>query len=372
MTVTLEALAAREGDALLLRFGTEADPVLWLIDGGPSGVYRDAIKPRLQQLRTDRQLGDEDPLRLDLVAVTHVDADHVRGVLDLFGDLVKADTPPKGPAPYRIARMWHNSFDVLAGDSTAGAVGASLSIDLSRLEAQPPVDFAAKAASIGEGRRLADLIHRFGRADNQPFKGLVLAPRVLTEGMGGATVTVVGPTMTQLKKLADEWEKEVGQAIDRGDLAAAAAYVDRSVTNLSSIALHVDIKGRALLLTGDARGDHLLAGIQQAGLFDADGECRVDILKVPHHGSDRNLEKEFFEQVIANHYVISADGKHDNPSIDVLDWIVDTQGKREYEIHLTYGDAMGAADHLRERHTGSRNYSVRVRGANELAVAVTV
>ena len=77
-----------------------------------------------------------------------------------------------------------------------------------------------------------------------------------------------------------------------------------------------------------------------------DGECRVDLLKVPHHGSDRNLERGFFEQVVADRYVISSDGTDDNPSTATLDWIVETQGKRAITVYLTYADANGAKKHL--------------------------
>ena len=45
--LVLEALRAKYGDALLLHSGDEDDPQLVVIDGGPPGVYNDALKPRL-------------------------------------------------------------------------------------------------------------------------------------------------------------------------------------------------------------------------------------------------------------------------------------------------------------------------------------
>ena len=54
MLFTLEAMDARKGDALLLHFGTIAKPNLIVIDGGPSGVYRKVLKPRLEELRASR------------------------------------------------------------------------------------------------------------------------------------------------------------------------------------------------------------------------------------------------------------------------------------------------------------------------------
>ncbi|QBE66757.1 hypothetical protein EWM63_30455 [Pseudoduganella lutea] len=110
--------------------------------------------------------------------------------------------------------------------------------------------------------------------------------------------------------------------------------------NLSSLVLVVTARGshgrRArMLLTGDARGDHVLAGLEEAGMLDAEGRVFFDLLKVPHHGSDRNLEPAFFERVQARHYVISADGRHDNPSADTLVWIAAAARTRGWRLWLT-------------------------------------
>jgi hypothetical protein len=62
---------------------------------------------------------------------------------------------------------------------------------------------------------------------------------------------------------------------------------------------------------------------QKNVLLDKQGKFHVDVLKVPHHGSDRNISSEFFNTVIADYYVISANGGDDNPSIDTLKWIIE-------------------------------------------------
>ena len=59
------------------------DPHLILIDGGPSDVYKPHLKPRILQIHEARGLGEEDPLPVDVVMVSHVDDDHIKGILDL-------------------------------------------------------------------------------------------------------------------------------------------------------------------------------------------------------------------------------------------------------------------------------------------------
>ena len=92
-----------------------------------------------------------------------------------------------------------------------------------------------------------------------------------------------------------------------------------------------------MLLTGDARGDKILEGMELAGLLERNGKKHVDLLKVPHHGSDNNMEPIFFERVPADHYVFSGDGEHGNPERATLQMLLDARGADAgYTIHLTY------------------------------------
>jgi hypothetical protein len=54
---------------------------------------------------------------------------------------------------------------------------------------------------------------------------------------------------------------------------------------------------------------------------------------MPHHGSIRNMEKVFLEKITADHYVISADGRDDNPDKKLLNLLVSTVTKGT--VHLT-------------------------------------
>jgi hypothetical protein len=71
-------------------------------------------------------------------------------------------------------------------------------------------------------------------------------------------------------------------------------------------------------------------------MLDQNGKFHVDVLKVPHHGSDRNSSLEFFKTVNANYYIISANGRDDNPSLNTLRWIVESGNtERVKKIILT-------------------------------------
>jgi glyoxylase-like metal-dependent hydrolase (beta-lactamase superfamily II) len=113
MRLTLEALQANDGDCLLLHYLSSDQPsggapVRVLIDGGSAGIYSSILKPRLDQLR-GRQ-----PLRLRMAMVSHIDADHITGILDLFRALEEQQV--NGEDGFcQIQTLWHNSFEALHG-----------------------------------------------------------------------------------------------------------------------------------------------------------------------------------------------------------------------------------------------------------------
>ena len=140
----------------------------------------------------------------------------------------------------------------------------------------------------------------------------------------------------------------------------------------------VEIGGKRILLTGDGRGDHTLDGLEAAGLLDAEGKIEVDILKMPHHGSIRNVEAGYFEKIHAKHYVVSANGKFDNPDIPTLKLISDARPDDDFTIHLTYptdefelpeiGEAV--AGFFAAEKAAGRKYRVETRKPGELSFRI--
>jgi hypothetical protein len=98
----------------------------------------------------------------------------------------------------------------------------------------------------------------------------------------------------------------------------------------------VEGKNRKILFTGDGSGDDIIEALTRNAMLDKQGKFHVDILKVPHHGSDRNVSPEFFNTVIADYYVISANGRDDNPSVDTLKWIIESRNKRKKSKKIVF------------------------------------
>src|SRR5918992_5075706 len=121
MLFTLEALQAKHGDSLLLHYGKPSNPKLIVIDGGPAGVYKGSLKPRLAELKEARS--PDGPLAIRMLMVSHLDDDHINGVLAFLDDLV--DKQDNGEAlPYNIITPWHNSFDDIVGNANQEKLNA--------------------------------------------------------------------------------------------------------------------------------------------------------------------------------------------------------------------------------------------------------
>jgi len=346
MFFTLDVRRARKGDCLILHYGSPEDPGLALIDGGPPSVYQPHLKPRLAEIRKMRGLDPDAPLPVDMLMVSHIDDDHICGVLELTKELVEAKDAQQ-PLPLKIKGVWHNTFDDIIGNNpkellasvTSSFGTASLSGDVD-VEGLNP-DAAKVLASVDQGFRLRDDSKALGLRINPQLKGqLVLAKaKAKKVDMGrGLSLTIVGPMNDEVKALQKAHDDFLKKKKTKKGEASLAAFTDTSVPNLSSLVVLAEVGKKRILFTGDARGDKVLEGLELVGLLKKDGKSKikVDVLKCPHHGSDRNIDPIFFRRIPADHYIFSGNGQHGNPERATLQMLLDERGDEKFTIHLTY------------------------------------
>ena len=294
-------LPAGHGDALMLEYGAPGDRRRILIDGGPATSYEQVTR-RLWELAPERR-------RFELLVMTHVDADHIEGVLMLLNDrAIGVD----------VGDVWFNGYRHLPTD-----------------ELGPP-----------QGEMLSAVIEKRGLAWNAGFHGgpvQVDGPRPLpsVELAGGLRLTLLAPGRGELLRLRRVWEREVRRAgfapgstrdalemlerqkrltpldtflgerrVDVAGLASRASDLDTSVTNASSIALLAELGDRRVLLTGDATPEVLTAQVRALLSERGLDRLQLDAFKVPHHGSRNNLTAGLVRLLPSRHYLFSTDGKH--------------------------------------------------------------
>src|SRR5512137_1873457 len=95
--VNIEMLPAAHGDCLWIEYGTGQQAWRILVDGGPAHTYP-ALRERILHLpAADREF--------ELLLVTHIDGDHIEGVIRLLQDAEALQC--------RFQRIWFNGRDQL-------------------------------------------------------------------------------------------------------------------------------------------------------------------------------------------------------------------------------------------------------------------
>ena len=185
----IEMLPAEQGDALFIEYGAGLTRHRILIDGGtPSTV--DAVVSRVERLAPEDR-------HFELLIVTHVDTDHIGGILRFLAD------PPAG---LTFDDVWFNGWPQLE----------PLSADLPLGPMTADAILGPKDGEILD--RLLELqVDRVVRNHNKAFNGeavMVRATGPLPSHVldGGMRLTLLAPGHRALIKLRNEWVDVVREA----------------------------------------------------------------------------------------------------------------------------------------------------------------
>jgi beta-lactamase superfamily II metal-dependent hydrolase len=357
---------AGKGDCLLLR----ANGTNILVDGGMRNAYREHVASALGALRSN---GED----LDLLYVSHIDQDHISGVLQLMDDELawrvfrsqrgraggSRAREPRQPRPPKVRRLWHNAFKDQV-DANAGEIEELLAANATVLEMSNRQELRHEATlqrelaeSVPEAIELSERAspEQLGIPVNRQFDGrlALVRPSGRPIKVGAFQLTVIGPFSEDLDVLRKDWNKwlktnrrqledlrrrmreDAGrlraselELVPPFLLEAASELGDRSdVTppNLASLMLLAEADGRTVLLTGDGHAREIERGLKKADRLDAQDQMHVDVLKVQHHGAKANITKEFARAITADAYVFCGNGENGNPEPAVVDLILDAR-----------------------------------------------
>lgn len=333
--LNVEMLPAQQGDALWIEWGDAKRPHRMLLDGG-TGPTSDVLRERIAAL-------PEGERRFELLVVSHIDNDHIAGVLPLLADEQLGAT---------FADVWFNGFRHLP---------------------ETPVQ------SLGpvEGEKLTMLLA--GRDWNAAFDGGAIV--VPDEGAlpsctleGGLTLTLLSPGLPQLAALRPEWAETVrAHGLDPADpepeplpelpagiqalgaevpdvtaLAAKPFGADGAKPNGTSIALLAEHEGSSVLLAADAFPAVVLAQVERL-LAERNGADRLalDAFKLPHHGSKANIHLPLLQRVACDRFLFSSNGsKTRHPNEEAVARVLATHDKPEllFNYRTRFNEAWGRAD----------------------------
>lgn len=302
MGIIVRILKANHGDCILVSHEGPSSVFNILIDGGPSATFRYGPRQRnsgalcsaLDDLKEKGQ-------HIDLAILTHIDDDHIHGLIKAFenpnylGQLVKS--------------IWFNSSRLITRNFNAPDISENNII----LTGDSP------KTSVQQGKDLETLLDEIGcmRAP------LIMAGQVYN--VGPFTLKVLSPERNQLERLLHKWPTEVESGETSSpdndyDLSLSEIWAedkfesDPSIYNGSSIAFLLEAEGKRMLFLGDAH-DKVVADNLRVLEYSNTNKLKLDLVKISHHGSQCNTSSDFLSLLDSPCYVISTDGsKHGLPN----------------------------------------------------------
>lgn len=339
--LSIEMFPADHGDCFLVRCEDQTEAVNILVDGGPSNTFSRVLLQRLETMASANE-------QLDLVVVTHVDNDHIQGIIEF----IERNGPSATPKIIGVGEVWHNSYRHLCIASGQGVTKEQKSKILSQCR----LIKASEQGLIGakEGSALACILQREGYNWNSSFQGGPIKAGA-SKNLGPVSVRVLSPDDELLNGLLYWWQRELlrmgvshdainslelegafeaklmqepepvldfSRAISASSLQVPSEqdyHEDRSKVNCSSMVIAISVGVRSILLLGDAPTTVL------ERTWPADLPFSFDCVKVSHHGSRANTSPEFLKKIRGRDFLISGNGKYGNPHVDTLLRLVSLQ-----------------------------------------------
>jgi beta-lactamase superfamily II metal-dependent hydrolase len=294
--VTIDVLPASYGDCLWVECSGPERPWRLLIDGGTPETWP-VLRQKIENLtQADR--------RFDLVVASHIDSDHIGGLLPLF-----AAAPKLGVS---FGDIWFNGLPQLPDSQTmltrSVAEGESLAALLTGIGGDPPLPWNST-------------FHGFAVMTNDDRKSREISFD------RGPRLTLLSPTARRLERLRVVWLQELSK-LQRGEseepaepvpakpplddlnaLAAMETRPDRSTPNGSSIAFLLEHQGASCLFAADAFYPILGAALTQLANLRGGSPVDIDVFKLPHHASKGNVASNMLRLAPARHYIVSTNGE---------------------------------------------------------------
>ena len=255
----IEILQAGTGDSIWIRHNKKNI----VIDGGKSTT---AIRTRYDQMPMDEII--------DLLVVTHIDSDHIAGIIALIKHMKE-----KGET-HRLKQVWFNF----------------------------PKNEKTDEYSVDEGNELSSLLLEIdGLCWNNNTSYLLGS----TIELGDIKLQVLAPDHDvadeykpkepdELGVLLDDWHVDLKTLIDNVD----DDDLDEGGPNSQSIVILIECEDKKILLPGDSTPMELYDALQNYNKTNG-APLELDFMKLPHHGSTRNITKRVLDEVICSNFVIS-------------------------------------------------------------------
>ena len=327
-TMKIKFLQAYNGDSILISFQDDTGVNRnILIDGGTSKTYlgsgkRGELYFTIQDVKSRSE-------HIDLLILTHIDNDHIGGLKKWFEKDKDAFS--------LIKNVWFNSGKSIAKyfeENENPELIETLNI------------FNSTFTSVPEAIVFEDYIEKYNKWD----KEIIKEGRVADQN--GVKIELLAPDDKSLNKLLKEykkpeynyqtssstndWSMPIEKFIDEEEKPEFRFIQDNSVSNGSSIAFILTIKDKKYLFLGDSQPDIVTDCLKKQGCSKSK-PLEVVFVKLSHHGSSKNTNKELLEIIKTDNYIISTNSDvHNLPDKRTLARIVNHNPNSVFYFNYDY------------------------------------
>lgn len=357
---------AENGDCFLISFG-ENNRKHILIDCGYSETYYNYLRDDLKELNA---LGE----KINLFIITHIDEDHILGAIAFIKDNNKYQN-------IEIEEVWYNCYRHLQIDKNNSDLNnkekkileREIALGESYVRRESSKEINKSNVSVKQGSTLGALLLQGGYKWNKSFEDKAVSKNNVQKlKFGDITINILSPDDEKLERLKQKWLKELRSRkwnfeiksdelfddafefmmlmneesqIDKSkislkekppirlidELVQKEIDLDSSSTNGSSIAICINYQEKNLLFLADGHPDILYRNINKLGIE------KFDLVKVPHHGSIKNMPICLSKLLKSEKFLFSTSGnKHNHPNIESLAKIVYTHKEINKEFYFNY------------------------------------
>lgn len=295
MRIKFNFFKALAGDSILV----STDNTNILIDGGFGITYEKQIKPELNRINNG----------LDLVVLTHIDEDHICGLIEMIkNDRKNTD---------KIKELWFNSIKsikVRKNRNVSVSYGQGLTFDDLLKEHDVPVN------------------DEVFLTNNESLKRYTINDEIALQ--------LLSPYESDLKILEEKEPKNQNPTECRKNNSTQVSTKfgnDNRPPNKSSIAFILEYDKKSFLFLADANIDVINRSLKKLGYSEAN-KLKVEFVKLSHHGSLENINEDFLKMIDTNKFIILTEGKHyGHPSKEIFPLIEEHQAKdKDIEFIFNY------------------------------------
>ena len=312
MGIRFKFFEAGHGDSILVSTdnGTHI-----LIDGGEEGTYAEI----------EEYMDDNEIEILDLVVLTHIDRDHIDGIIEMMEE----------------RHNWAKIKEIWFNDST--------------------IKIAVKNEEIGygDGNALEDLIAESSIIHKKNISFHKNCERKAREYQIGSDIklTLLSPKFQDLKTQVKKWKTYNGEiagksCIDRRNIddvvesfknenlnksktEKLAKATSMSLANKTSIAFILEYDKKEFLFLGDADIKVINSSLIDLGY--SEKSLKIEFVKLAHHGSKKNINEEFLNLIDTDKFIILTDcSSFAHPDKETLGLIVTHDKERTKKVDLIF------------------------------------